>query len=58
MRLDVFMKNIPKPMMNSVTRILIDVITALNCELNLIPITKMVVTSASTIRAKPVVRDA
>ena len=34
-RLDVFMKNIPKPMMNSVTRILIDVITALNCELNL-----------------------
>src|SRR5215213_4886047 len=50
-RLDVDMKNIPKPMMNSVTRILIDVITALNCELNFIPMTRMVVTSATTISA-------
>ena len=38
-------------MMNSVTRILIVVITALNCELNLIPMTRMVVTSATTISA-------
>jgi hypothetical protein len=45
------MKNIPKPMMNSVTRILIVVITALNCELNLIPMTRIVVTRATTISA-------
>jgi hypothetical protein len=45
------MKNIPKPMMNSVTRILIVVITALYCELNLIPMTRIVVTRATAISA-------
>ena len=38
-------------MMNSVTRILIPVITALNIELSLIPMTRIVVTSATTISA-------
>ena len=50
-RLSSLINQIPKPMMNSVTRILMPVITWLNMELSFIPMTRMVVTSAITISA-------